>query len=65
MPSDSLAYASELLSDMFEIADGHPHASEAEQGMLADVLRSAETAKALIEHALAQLQANKRPKVMA
>ncbi|MBA1201612.1 hypothetical protein G7009_07530 [Pseudomonas capeferrum] len=59
-PSDSLAYASELLSDIFETTDGYRHANEPRPSMLADVLRSAETAKALIEHALAKLQASER-----
>ncbi len=65
-PPDSLAYASELLRGIFETTDGYcyAHANEPGQGMLVNVLHSAETAKALIEHALAKLQASERREVM-
>ena len=58
-PLDSLAYASELLRGVYETTDEYcrSHFNEPGQGMLVNVLHSAETAKALIEHALLKLNA--------
>jgi len=55
-----------LLRGLFETTDGYcyAHGNEPGQGMLVNVLHSAETAKALIEHALAKLQASERQEVM-
>ncbi|KJK16041.1 hypothetical protein ACIOVF_22135 [Pseudomonas sp. NPDC087612] len=59
IPSDSLAYASELLRGIHETTDEfcRAHANEPGQGMLVNVLHSAEMARALVEHALSKLLA--------
>jgi len=61
MPPDSLAYASELLRGIHETTDEfcRAHANEPGQGMLVNVLYSAEMTRALVEHALNKLQAVK------
>ena len=58
LPTDSLAYASELLRGIFETTDEYCRARALEpgQGMLVNVLHSAEFARALVEHALTTLQ---------
>ncbi|QYX45922.1 hypothetical protein K3F43_14555 [Pseudomonas tussilaginis] len=58
IPPDSLAYASELLRGIHETSDEfcRVHANEPGQGMLVNVLYSAEMARALVEHALSRLQ---------
>ncbi|KJK09112.1 MULTISPECIES: hypothetical protein [Pseudomonas] len=58
IPPDSLAYASELLRGIHETTDEfcRVHANEPGQGMLVNVLYSAEMARALVEHALSRLQ---------
>jgi hypothetical protein len=59
IPPDSLAYASELLRGIHETTDEfcRTHVNEPGQGMLMNVLHSAEMARALVEHALRKLQA--------
>ncbi|MFZ0152766.1 hypothetical protein [Pseudomonas sp.] len=58
IPPDSLAFASELLRGIHETTDEfcRAHANEPGQGMLVNVLHSAEMARALVEHALSKLQ---------
>lgn len=58
IPSDSLAYASELLRGIHETTDEYcrVHSCESGQGMLVSVLYSTEMARALVEHALTRLQ---------
>ncbi|MGH8379678.1 hypothetical protein [Pseudomonas sp.] len=58
IPTDSLAYASELLRGISETTDEYcrGRALEPGQGMLVNVLHSAECARALVEHALMQLE---------
>ena len=58
IPPDSLAYASELLRGIHETTDEfcRVHANEPGQGMLVNVLYSAEMARALVERALSRLQ---------
>ena len=57
-PPDALAYSSELLRGIHETTDEYcrSHFSEPGQGMLVNVLHSAEMAKALVEHALDKLK---------
>ncbi|PSS57493.1 hypothetical protein [Pseudomonas sp. BBP2017] len=57
-PFDSLAYASELLRGISETTDEYcrGRALEPGQGILVNVLHSAECARALVEHALTQLE---------
>ncbi|CAG8868082.1 hypothetical protein PS627_02845 [Pseudomonas fluorescens] len=57
-PEDSLVIASELLRGVYETTDEYcrSHFEEPGQGMLVNALHSTETAKALIEHALAKMQ---------
>ncbi|MGH8466057.1 MAG: hypothetical protein ACRESP_06195 [Pseudomonas sp.] len=58
IPPDSLAFASELLRGIQETTDEfcRAHYNEPGQGMLVNVLHSAEMARALVEHALSKLQ---------
>ncbi|MBH3430208.1 MAG: hypothetical protein ACRESP_00130 [Pseudomonas sp.] len=58
IPPDSLAFASELLRGIHETTNEfcRAHCSEPGQGMLVNVLHSAEMARALVEHALGKLQ---------
>ncbi|CAI8738103.1 DUF3077 domain-containing protein [Pseudomonas donghuensis] len=58
IPPDSLAYASELLRGIHETTDEfcRAHVNAPGQGMLVNVLHSAEMARALVEHALTKLQ---------
>ncbi|MEF9898877.1 MAG: hypothetical protein RR736_16360 [Pseudomonas sp.] len=58
IPPDSLTFASELLRGIHETIDEfcQAHANEPGQGMLVNVLHSAEMARALVEHALCKLQ---------
>ncbi|HKS13231.1 MAG TPA: hypothetical protein VJS90_09350 [Pseudomonas sp.] len=66
-PHDSLVYASELLRGVYETTDEYcrAHFKEPGQGMLVNVLHCAETAQALIEHALAKMQAAEHQEVSA
>ena len=59
LPSDSLVYASELMLGVLDTLDEYcrARANEAGQGMLVNVLHSADIARGLVEHALARLQA--------
>ncbi|MEG1039489.1 hypothetical protein [Pseudomonas sp. NUPR-001] len=58
IPPDSLAFASELLHGIRETTEEYcrAHANEPGQGMLVNVLHSAEMARALVEHALIKVQ---------
>lgn len=59
IPPDSLAFACELLRGIHDTTDEfcRAHANAPGQGMLMNVLHSAEMARALVEHALSKLQA--------
>ncbi|HWD30261.1 MAG TPA: hypothetical protein VG536_01635 [Pseudomonas sp.] len=67
IPTDSLAYASELLRGISETTDEYCRARALEpgQGMLVNVLHSAECARALVEHALTQLESGNDQGAMA
>ena len=66
-PQDALVIASELLRGAYETTDEYcrSHFKEPGEGMLVNVLHSTETAKALIEHALAKLQESEAQEVPA
>ena len=66
-PQDALVIASELLRGAYETTGEYCrlHFKEPGEGMLVNVLHSTETAKALIEHALAKLQAPEQQEVSA
>lgn len=64
---DALVIASELLRGACETTDEYCRSrfEEPGQGMLVNALHSTETAKALIEHALAKMQAGEHREAMA
>lgn len=66
-PEDALVIASELLRGAYETTGEYCRSrfEEPGQGMLVNVLHSTETAKALIEHALAKMQAGEHRETTA